>query len=72
MDELADIVGEDPNWQYTGRNQVRVTKAMSDTPEPLIATYDLVDWKNPNYTGADLSRICMPAFKEKYTGLIRR
>ena len=68
MDELADIVGEDPNWQYTGRNQVRVTKAMSDTPEPLIATYDLVDWKNPNYTGADLSRICMPAFKEKYTG----
>lgn len=72
MDELADIVMEDNDWQYTGSNQVRVTKAMSDTPEPLIATYDLVDWKNPNYTGADLSRICMPAFKEKYTGLIRR
>ena len=72
MDELADIVGEDPNWQYTGRNQVRVTKAMSDTPEPLIATYDLVDWKNPNYTGGDLSRICMPVFKDKYTGLTRR
>lgn len=72
MDELADIVGEDPNWQYTGRSQVRVTKAMADTPEPLIATYDLVDWKNPNYTGADLSRICMPVFKDKYTGLTRR
>ena len=72
IDELADIVGEDPNWQYTGRSQVRVTKAMADTPEPLIATYDLVDWKNPNYTGADLSRICMPVFKDKYTGLTRR
>ena len=65
-------MGEDPNWQYTGRSQVRVTKAMADTPEPLIATYDLVDWKNPNYTGADLSRICMPVFKDKYTGLTRR
>lgn len=72
MDELADIVMEDNDWQYTGSNQVRVTKAMEDTPEPLIAAYNLEDWKNPNYTGGDVSRICMPAFKEKYTGLIRR
>ena len=49
-----------------------MTKAMEDTPEPLIAAYNLEDWKNPNYTGGDVSRICMPAFKEKYTGLIRR
>ena len=72
MDELADIVMEDNDWQYTGSNQVRVTKAMEDTPEPLIAAYNLEDWKNPNYTGGDVSSICMPAFKEKYTGLIRR
>ena len=72
MDELTDIVMEDNDWQYTGRKQVRVTKAMLDTPEPLIAAYDLVDWKNPNYTGADVSRICVPEFKEKYTGLTRR
>lgn len=71
MDELADIVGEDPNWQYTGRSQVRVTKAMADTPEPLIATYNLEDWKNPNYTGGDVSRICMPVFKDKYTGIVK-
>ena len=72
MDELADIVMEDNDWQYTGSNQVRVTKAMEDTPEPLIAAYNLEDWKNPNYTGGDVSRICMPAVKEKYTGLISR
>ena len=72
MDELADIVMEDNDWQYTGSNQVRVTKAMEDTPEPLIAAYNLEDWKNPNYTGGDLSRICMPVFKDKYTGLTRR
>ena len=72
MDELTDIVMEDNDWQYTGSNQVRVTKAMEDTPEPLIAAYNLEDWKNPNYTGGDVSRICVPEFKEKYTGLTRR
>ena len=72
MDELTDIVMEDNDWQYTGSNQVRVTKAMEDTPEPLIAAYNLEDWKNPNYTGGDVSRICMPVFKDKYTGLTRR
>lgn len=72
MDELSDIVMEDNDWQYTGRRQARVTRAMEDTPEPLIATYDLVDWKNPNYTGGDVSKICMPLFKDKYTGLTRR
>ena len=72
MDELADIVMDDNDWQYTGSKQVRLTKAMEDTPEPLIAAYNLEDWKNPNYTGGDVSRICMPVFKDKYTGLTRR
>lgn len=72
IDELADIAREGNEWQYTGRNQARVTKQMSATPEPLIAAYDLVDWKNPNYTGHDINKMCMPAFKDKYTGLTRR
>lgn len=72
IDELADIASEGNEWQYTGRNQARVTKQMSATPEPLIAAYDLVDWKNPNYTGHDIDKMCMPAFKDKYTGLTRR
>lgn len=72
MDELADIIMEDNDWQYTGSNQVRVTKDMLTTPEPLILAYNLEDWKNPNYTGSDVTRICLPAFKDKYTGLTRR
>lgn len=72
IDELADIVSDDAEWQYTGRSQVRITKAMADTPEPLIVAYDLEDWKNPNYTGSDIAKICLPKFKEKYTGLTRR
>lgn len=72
IDELADIAKEGGEWQYTGRNQVRVSKIMEDTPEPLIAVYDLDDWKNPKYTGADVNKMCMPEFKDKYTGLVRR
>ena len=72
IDELADIAKEGGEWQYTGRNQVRVSRIMEDTLEPLIAVYDLDDWKNPKYTGADVNKMCMPEFKDKYTGLVRR
>ena len=70
--ELADIVKNEKEWQYTGgRNQVRVSNRI-DKPEPLIAAYGIEDWKNPNYTGSDINRICIPKLKDKYTGLIRR
>lgn len=70
MMELADIVSDDAGWQYS-RTQVRVTKHMMNTPEPLIAEFNLDDWKNPNYMGGDLSRICLPELKDKYTGIVR-
>ena len=40
---------------------------MMNTPEPLIAEFNLDDWKNPNYTEGDLFRVCMPKLKDKYT-----
>lgn len=70
MMELADIVSDDAGWQYS-RTQVRVTKHMMNTPELLIAEFNLDDWKNPNYMGGDLSRICLPKLKDKYTGIVR-
>lgn len=70
MMELADIVSDDAGWQYS-RTQVRVTKHMMNTPELLIAEFNLDDWKNPNYMGGDLSRICLPELKDKYTGIVR-
>lgn len=48
-----------------------VTKHMMNTPELLIAEFNLDDWKNPNYMGGDLSRICLPKLKDKYTGIVR-
>lgn len=39
-------------------------------PEPLIATYSLVDWLNPNTTNPE-TRLQPVNLKEKYTGLVR-
>ncbi|WP_349210258.1 hypothetical protein [Roseburia amylophila] len=44
---------------------------MMNTPELLIAEFNLDDWKNPNYMGGDLSRVCLPKLKDKYTGIVR-
>ena len=68
---LRDIVKTDDAWEPTS-GQVRVDDVMRTTPESLIAVYDLKDWMNPEYTGHDLDRICVPKFKDKYTGLRKK
>ena len=40
-------------------------------PEPLIAEYDLVEWKNPNYTGGSIDKACRPKLNDFYRGLLR-
>lgn len=56
-------------WDVTN-GQTRPCKKM-DTPEHLIAQYNLLDWKNPTYTGGDLDKICTPMLATKYEGLLR-
>ena len=34
-------------------------------PEPLICENNLVDWKNPTYTGGDTNKICTPSFENR-------
>ena len=71
MINLRDIIKKDDAWEPTS-GQVRVDDVMRTTPESLIAVYDLKDWMNPEYTGHDLDRICVPKFKDKYTGLRKK
>jgi hypothetical protein len=42
-----------------------------DAPEPLIASYGLKAWENPNYRGEDPLKIGKPVLKATYNGLIR-
>lgn len=39
--------------------------------EPLILEYDLDKWKNPVYRGPDADKICHPALRQSYRGLVR-
>lgn len=50
--------------------KIRVMGRMTQ-PEPLILQYDLKDWKNPNYHGTDVNKICCPLTAVSYRGIKR-
>ena len=57
-------------WQVA-TNAVRVGNKM-DKPEPLIAIYNLANWKNPSYTGSDINKISTPKIlSTRYRGIVR-
>ena len=69
--DVLHILPEYEDWYCKGSSKnVRPLQRMSK-PEPLIAEYNLIEWKNPNYTGGNLDRVCMPKLKDFYTGIIR-
>ena len=71
INDVLNLLGDYPDWYCMGRTvAVRPAQKMSK-PEPLIAEYNLVEWKNQNYGGGNLDRICMPSLKSSYNGLLR-
>ena len=69
--EIVNITKNNSMWYCIDKTKtIRSTGKMTE-PEPLIATYGLDDWKNPNYTGGDTNRICMPKVQDFYRGLLR-
>ena len=72
INEVLSKLKDFPDWYSPGRKcDIRPGNKM-DKPEYMIADYDLVDWKNPTYTGGDLDKICMPKLKVNYTGILRK
>lgn len=70
--DLIDLLPNNfPNWYSIGRTATIRPKNMMDSPEPLIAEYDLKNWMNPLYKGNDLDRICQPMLKTTYHGILR-
>ena len=48
------------------------TGHLMDATEPLIVTYDLQDWRNPDYHGSDIDKICCPRKEGNYRGILRK
>lgn len=70
--QIIKIANSGDKWYCAERKkQIAVPKKMMNTPEHLIAEYDVVDWKNRLYTGCDIDTICMPKLQPHYAGLLR-
>ena len=72
INELLTIIKDDSIWFCDNKEKrIRVGHKM-DEPELLIAAYGLDDWKNPNYSGRDDTKICRPNIPEFTRGLLRK
>ena len=71
MKEIVTLAEADGAWEYQKVSVRRASKM--DDPEPLIAQYNLRDWMNLRYLGAnDLLRLCTtPVTTSNYKGLLR-
>ena len=72
ISEIVNVVKSSPKWDCSDKTKNFRSAGKMDQPEPLILTYDLQEWKNPNYTGGDIAKICSPHLLTFYRGLVRR
>jgi len=69
---LREHLGGSAEWEHKGSVAVR-PKGLMSAPEPLIAEFNLMDWMNSTYTGADpLKKSIVSPLKVNYKGLVRR
>lgn len=71
IQDIIAVTQNDPNWYCVDKKQAVRAAGKMDTPEPLIAKYNLEAWKNPNYMGTDVSKMCIPMTQTSYRGLQR-
>ena len=70
--DVLNLIRESDTWYCDNKsNKIRPEHRM-DKPEPLIWDYKLEDWYNPNYKGGDVNKICKPALKANYRGILRK
>lgn len=68
--QLMEIVSDSTVWEHS---DCKRPGKLINVPEPLIAHYQLKDWENASYRGADLFGKCLPhPLKANYRGFVRR
>ena len=69
--DIINLLPTLPDWTCQGRTKAIKPAKRMDKSEALIIEYDLKDWMNPDYTGADINQKCRPKLKNTYNGLLR-
>lgn len=67
---INELVAKSDHWKATKENAIRIANRM-DAPEPMISRYNLKYWKNPNYSGSNIDKICSPVLANRYRGIYR-
>lgn len=69
---LVEVLSGDGRWSYTDPQKKHRPGQRISSPEPLIAQYDLRDWMNQAYSGADPTKRCVPSsLRANYIGVLR-
>lgn len=69
--DLLNILPEYTDWICENKAKTYKPGNKMDKPEPLIFDYKLEEWRNPNYSGNDVNKICQPVLKATYSGILR-
>lgn len=72
---LRQVLDGSDDWEFTDPSRNIYVAQRMDSPEHLIAEYDLERWKNAHYkvTGkCDIDRVCTPITKPRYRGVLRK
>lgn len=70
--DVLNIIGHSDTWECEDKKKKVTTGHKMDTPEPLIAEYDLTKWMNRLYHGPSITRLCSPTVSDSYRGLVRK
>lgn len=71
ISELLNVIQGNQTWYCIDKSKTIRSAGKMIGPEPMIAIYNLDDWKNPTYTGNDVNRSCEPKLQDYYRGLLR-
>lgn len=71
IDDIVSLLPTLPDWSCPDKTVKIRSRNRMTMPEPLIIQYDLTDWMNPVYVGADTNKRCMPLLQDSYRGLLR-
>lgn len=69
--DLLNILPEYTDWICENKAKTYKPGNKMDKPEPLIFDYKLEEWRNSNYSGNDVNKICQPVLKATYSGILR-
>lgn len=72
INDILSILNNFPDWYCDDKTVYVKSTGKMDKPEWLIAEYKLDNWYNPVYSGKDKSKICCPALKNGYRGILRK